>query len=55
MDSEAAGSTGTSREDETWAFVTLAVLLFPILSVIVVGGIGFIVWMQHLLFGPPTG
>lgn len=41
------------RRRETIAFVLLALVLFPILSVIVVGGFGFLVWMQQLLFGPP--
>ncbi|MCA8967480.1 MAG: nitrate reductase [Planctomycetes bacterium] len=47
--------TAPSRRDEWWAFLALAVLLFPVLSVVVVGGIGFVVWMQQLLFGPTSG
>ena len=41
------------KRDETLTFVFLAVFLAPLLSVIIVGGYGFIVWMQHLIFGPP--
>lgn len=41
------------KSDETLAFLTLALVLFPILSVVVVGGYGFLVWMQQILTGPP--
>lgn len=41
------------KRDETLAFLFLSLVLFPILAVIIVGGYGFIVWMQHLMFGPP--
>ncbi len=41
------------RRRETIAFVLLALVLFPILSVVIVGGFGFLVWMQQLLLGPP--
>ena len=44
-----------SRKDETLAFLALAVLLAPVLAVIFVGGLGFLIWMQHLIFGPPAG
>ena len=45
--------SGRRRRYETIAFVLLALVLIPILSVIVVGGYGFLVWMQQLVFGPP--
>ncbi|WP_292292388.1 periplasmic nitrate reductase, NapE protein [Marivita sp.] len=41
------------KRHETIAFVFLSVVLFPLLSIILVGGFGFIIWMQHLLLGPP--
>ncbi|WP_370198923.1 nitrate reductase [Roseibium sp.] len=37
------------------AFILLAVLLAPALSVAIVGGYGFIIWMSQLVLGPPTG
>ncbi|MAM63364.1 periplasmic nitrate reductase, NapE protein [Maritimibacter sp. UBA3975] len=43
----------SSRGQETVAFLFLALVLFPILAVIFVGGFGFVVWMEQLLFGPP--
>ena len=44
-----------TKRDERMAFVLLAVVLAPALSVAIVGGYGFIVWMSQLLLGPPTG
>ncbi|MCX2722307.1 periplasmic nitrate reductase, NapE protein [Roseibium salinum] len=41
--------------DERIAFILLAVVLAPVLSVAIVGGYGFIVWMSQLILGPPTG
>ena len=44
-----------SRKDELRTFIFLTVFLAPILAVGLVGGYGFLVWMSHLLTGPPTG
>ncbi|MGL6259113.1 trimethylamine N-oxide reductase system protein TorE [Vibrio sp. WXL103] len=42
------------RSLEWKAFLVISVLLFPVLSVVLVGGYGFIVWMlQVFVFGPP--
>lgn len=43
------------KRHETLAFVFLSVVLFPALSIILVGGFGFILWMKHLLVGLPGG
>ncbi|AWB66868.1 periplasmic nitrate reductase, NapE protein [Saccharobesus litoralis] len=40
-----------SRERNTFLFLTI--FLAPILSIIIVGGYGFMVWISQLLFGPP--
>lgn len=43
-----------SKSDETRLFVFLLVFLFPLLSVLIVAGYGFAVWISQLvLFGPP--
>lgn len=44
-----------TKSEERRAFLLLAVVLFPVLSVAIVGGYGFIVWMSQLVLGPPTG
>ena len=41
------------KKYELRAFIFLVVFLAPILSVVIVGGWGFIVWMSQLLLGPP--
>ena len=43
-----------TKKEERNAFAFLAVLLAPILSVAIVGGFGFLIWMSQLLLGPPT-
>ncbi len=42
-----------NRGRELLAFLFLTVVLFPVLAVAIVGGYGFIVWMSHLIGGPP--
>lgn len=42
-----------TRREEITAFVVLAVLIWPVLAVGVVGGYGFFVWMYQVVFGPP--
>jgi nitrate reductase NapE len=44
--------SGTRRR-EILAFIVLAIVIWPILAVGIVGGYGFIVWMSQLIFGPP--
>ncbi|MCF7202140.1 periplasmic nitrate reductase, NapE protein [Pseudomonas oligotrophica] len=41
------------KREETRLFVFLIVFLFPLLSVLIVSGYGFIVWITQMLFGPP--
>ncbi len=43
----------SSKAKETKLFLFLVVLLFPILSVAIVGGYGFLVWFFQILTGPP--
>ncbi|XKH37068.1 periplasmic nitrate reductase, NapE protein [Azospirillum doebereinerae] len=44
--------TGTKRR-EVAMFVLLAILIWPVLSIAVVGGYGFLVWMSQMILGPP--
>jgi nitrate reductase NapE len=41
------------KKKEWRLFIFIIVFLFPILSVAVVGGYGFAIWMYQLLMGPP--
>ncbi|MCW8084247.1 periplasmic nitrate reductase, NapE protein [Sabulicella glaciei] len=42
-----------TRRQELLAFFILAVLIWPFIAVGVVAGFGFLVWMYHLVVGPP--
>jgi nitrate reductase NapE len=42
-----------SRRQELFMFALLAILIWPVIAVGVVGGYGFAVWMWQLIFGPP--
>jgi len=50
---EAHPPQSVSRRAELVAFVALAILIWPVLAVSIVGGYGFLVWMYQLVFGPP--
>ena len=41
------------KRDEILAFLILAVVIWPVLSVGMVGGYGFLVWVWQMIFGPP--
>jgi nitrate reductase NapE len=41
------------KRGEQTVFAVLAVLIWPVIAVGVVGGYGFLVWMYQLLTGPP--
>lgn len=43
-----------TKQEERRVFILLAVFMAPILSVAIVGSYGFLIWMSHLLIGPPT-
>ena len=44
---------GAQRTQEILAFVVLAILIWPVLAVAVVGGWGLAVWIFQMLAGPP--
>lgn len=46
-------SPTAERRREIFLFVFLAVVIWPVLSVAVVGGYGFLVWMYQMIAGPP--
>ena len=50
----ASASEFATKAQERRVFIILAVFLAPVLSVAIVGGYGFLVWMSHLLLGPPA-
>ena len=42
-----------TRRQELLAFLFLTVVLAPAVTLAVVGGYGFVVWMYQLIAGPP--
>ncbi|MEN7530634.1 MULTISPECIES: periplasmic nitrate reductase, NapE protein [unclassified Cupriavidus] len=42
------------KKEELRSFLFLTAVMVPVLSVIIVAGYGFIVWMSQLISGPPT-
>ena len=59
-DDDASGSahldanTGQpSKRRELFLFLFITVVLFPVLSVMIVGGYGFAVWIFQMFTGPP--
>ena len=42
-----------TRRQELFAFLFLAVLIWPVIAVGVVGAYGFSVWMYQIVVGPP--
>jgi periplasmic nitrate reductase NapE len=51
--SQAQVAPPRSRREELFVFLVLAVLIWPVIAVGVVGGYGFLIWMWQLVFGPP--
>lgn len=43
----------TTRADETKVFLFITVVLFPLLSIALVGGLGLTIWLTQMIFGPP--
>ncbi|MCK7592671.1 periplasmic nitrate reductase, NapE protein [Pseudomarimonas salicorniae] len=48
-----ATRTDPRRSEELRAFLFITVFLFPLLSVLLVSGFGFAVWIWQMIFGPP--
>ncbi len=48
------GNDITDQKTKEWRlFIFIIVFLFPLLSVALVGGYGFTIWMYQLFMGPP--
>lgn len=41
------------RRKELLLFLFLVVCLFPLLSIAIVGGYGFTIWIFQMIYGPP--
>lgn len=54
-DPPVADSSPSTRQEELRSFLFFTVVMAPALSVMLVGGYGFAVWMYQIVVGPPTG
>ncbi len=50
-----SGNEVPVRRQELFVFLFFTVVLAPLLSIAIVGGYGFAIWMYQLLSGPPSG
>jgi nitrate reductase NapE len=48
-----AADRGARRWPERLAFAVLALGIWPLVAVAIVGGYGFLIWMWQLVYGPP--
>lgn len=46
-------TTQAEKKRELLGFLFMTVVLVPVLSVILVGGFGFSIWMYQIIAGPP--
>ncbi len=46
--------TKEEKQQELNLFLFIVVVLFPLLSIVLMGGYGFVIWMSQLLMGPPN-
>lgn len=47
------GRGSASKRQELGVFLFITVVLFPVLSVLIVAGYGFLVWFWQMFNGPP--
>ncbi|WP_411832008.1 periplasmic nitrate reductase, NapE protein [Pseudoxanthomonas mexicana] len=43
------------KRQERFAFLLLTVVIFPLATVLIVAGYGFLVWIWQMFAGPPSG
>ena len=55
MDAPSQDVSPDIKARETRAFIFLTVVLFPLMSVALVGSYGLLIWIYQMLAGPPGG
>ncbi|MGB0895189.1 MAG: periplasmic nitrate reductase, NapE protein [Parashewanella sp.] len=48
-----SSTSSDEKKQEFKVFIFLTVFLAPLLSVMLVGGLGFAIWFSQMLVGPP--
>ena len=55
MEEQLRAAHDPQRKKEEWrSFLFLTAVMVPVLTVVFVGGYGFVVWMTQLVSGPPS-
>lgn len=55
-ESSSSDPAAPSTKQEEWrSFLFFTVVMAPVLAVVLVGGLGFLIWMYQLIAGPPGG
>ncbi|MBU2986761.1 periplasmic nitrate reductase, NapE protein [Saccharophagus degradans] len=52
METDSAMQVEKRQERRMFMFITI--VLFPLLSVMLVGGYGLLIWVSQMIWGPPT-
>lgn len=47
-------STTQQKSHERNTFLFICIVMAPLLSIILVGGYGLIIWISQMIFGPPS-
>jgi nitrate reductase NapE len=47
------GDSPSTRQEELRSFLFFTVVMAPVLAVLLVASYGFVVWMIHMIAGPP--
>lgn len=53
LSSENSSGNRSEKNTEIRLFIFLTVVLFPLLSVMLIAGYGFAIWISQMIFGPP--
>ena len=43
-----------NKSQERRLFLFITIVLFPLLSIVLVGGMGLAIWVSQMIFGPPA-
>lgn len=43
-----------AKARERYTFFFVSIILFPLLSIVLIGGYGLIIWVSQMIFGPPS-
>ncbi len=54
METSTTDQTEVPKKSELKLFLFISIFLFPIASIFLVGGYGFLIWISQMIMGPPS-